>query len=77
MYTSNNLSGSMSLHWDASYEIVLELMARYPDADVDSIGIQQLHQMIVTLPNFEDDPADGHIGVLSEILGEWYEEVNS
>lgn len=67
----------MSLEWDASYAIVLELMARYPEADIESIGTQQLHQMIITLPNFDDDPAMANEAILQSILGEWYEEVNS
>jgi FeS assembly protein IscX len=62
------------LYWDASYEIVMSLMEVYPDVDIESIGMQQLFQMIVGLPNFADDPALVNDGILNDILREWYEE---
>lgn len=66
-----------SLYWESSYEIVLALIARYPDVDLDMVGIEQLYGWIVGLPNFADDPALANEGILNEILREWYEEVNS
>jgi FeS assembly protein IscX len=62
------------LYWDASYEIVLALMATYPETDVEEVGTQQLYRMIVELPNFADDPALVNDGILNDILREWYEE---
>jgi FeS assembly protein IscX len=67
----------MMLYWEFPHEIVLALRAAYPDADVETLGITQLHQMIVTLPNFKDDPNVGYDDLLEDILGEWYEEVNT
>jgi FeS assembly protein IscX len=72
-----NMPHSAPLYWDASYEIVLMLMEAYPFVDVEGVGIQQLFQWIVSLPNFEDDPALGNEGILNSILREWYEEVNA
>lgn len=66
-----------TLYWDASYEIVLALMERYPTMDVTDIGIQQLKQMVIDLPGFQDDPAMANDGILNDILREWYEEVSS
>jgi FeS assembly protein IscX len=63
-----------TLDWDASYEIILALRRAYPTTDVNSVGLQQLKDMIVALPNFVDDPAIAHDGLLREILREWYEE---
>lgn len=63
-----------ALYWDATYEIVLALMEAYADEDVDSVGTQQLFQMIVNLPNFADDPALVNDGILNDILRDWYEE---
>lgn len=65
------------LYWESSYEIVLELVERYPDVDLDTLGLHQLYQMIVTLPNFADDPALAHDGLLTEILREYYEEASN
>lgn len=64
------------LYWEASYEIVLSLIEHYPDADLDTMGLEQLFHYIVTLPNFADDPGMVNDGILTEILREWYEEVN-
>lgn len=64
------------LYWESSYEIVLRLIEAYPDADLDSMGLDQLFHIIVTLPGFADDPTLVNDGILNEILREWYEEVN-
>lgn len=73
----NDFSQSDRLNWDATYEIVLALKMTYPDMDIDSLGLEQLFQYIVALPNFVDDPEVTNEGILNEILREWYEEVNS
>lgn len=65
------------LYWDASYEIVLCLMTAYPDIDVEAVGIEQLYQMIVALPDFADDPELVNNAILNAILREWYEEVST
>jgi FeS assembly protein IscX len=65
------------LYWDSSYEIVLALLERYPDVDLDTLGLQTLYTMIVTLPTFADDPALAHDGLLTEILREYYEEATN
>jgi FeS assembly protein IscX len=72
----NEISQSGKLYWESSFEIVLHLSELYPNAELDNIGLNQLHQYIVTLPNFADDPELGNDGILSEILREWFEEVN-
>lgn len=64
------------LTWEATYEIVLSLMAAYPDVDPDSVGLQQLLEMVLTLPNFADDPVLVNDSILNDILREWYEERN-
>ena len=69
--------GANGLYWETSYEIVLKLIEVYPDADLDSIGLEQLKQYIVTLPNFADEPDLANDGILSEILREWYEEADA
>jgi FeS assembly protein IscX len=68
---------TQGLYWEASYEIVLDLMRVYPDVNVDEVGLEQLYQWIIALPDFEDDPALVNQGILNDILREWYEEVNA
>lgn len=52
-------------------------MAAHPYIDVDSLGLAQLKGLIVALPNFADDPALANDELLSQILREWWEEVNA
>ena len=67
----------MGLHWEATYEIILALRLQYPDVNIETIGLNQLYQMIVSLPDFDDDSAMASDQLLKDILGEWYEEVNT
>lgn len=64
------------LYWEATYEIVLALIAHHPHADLDSVGLSQLCQWIVTLPGFADEPILANDAILTEILREWYEELS-
>jgi FeS assembly protein IscX len=64
------------LYWEASYEIVLALIEHHPDPDLDTLGLQHLLELIVALPGFADDPILAHDGLLTDILREWYEEIN-
>ncbi len=65
------------LYWDSSFEIVLRLMEAHPYADVETVGMEQLEQWILALPEFGDDPLLANESILNDILREWYEEVSS
>jgi FeS assembly protein IscX len=71
-----NADDPKPLYWEASYEIVLCLMEQYPDADLDSLGLQQLFEWIIHLPGFADEAILANDGLLTEILREWYEETS-
>lgn len=62
------------LYWDSTYEIVLNLIGAYPHIDPDQVGIQQLLDMILALPNFADEPVLANEDLLVDILRVWYEE---
>ncbi len=62
------------LYWEASYEIVLQLMRRYPNLNLDTLGLHELYELIVTLPGFADDPILANDDLLTAILQEYYEE---
>ncbi|MFW5709682.1 MAG: Fe-S cluster assembly protein IscX [Chloroflexota bacterium] len=66
-----------SLDWEATYEIVLALIERYPDTNLDDVGIEQLFQWVIQLPGFADDPALANEDILNGILREWYEETHN
>lgn len=62
------------LYWDSTYEIVLNLIAVYPQIDPNQLGVQQLLEMILALPNFADEPVLANEDLLVDILRVWYEE---
>ncbi|MFN8527128.1 MAG: Fe-S cluster assembly protein IscX [Anaerolineae bacterium] len=64
------------LYWESTFEIVLGLMAVYPDVDVETVGEAELVDLVVSLPNFADDPTLVNEDILRDILREWYEEVH-
>jgi FeS assembly protein IscX len=68
---------SPKLTWESTYEIVLQLIEAFPNVDLNTVGLHQLEQWVMALPNFEDDPALVNDGILNDILREWYEETNS
>jgi FeS assembly protein IscX len=65
------------IYWEPTYEIVIRLMETYPNFDIESVGYQQLMNMIVALPDFVDDPAIATEELLRDILREWYEEATA
>ena len=68
---------SQRLYWDASYEIVLALMAAYPNIELEALSLGDLNARIVALPGFADDPELVNDGILKAILREWYEEIGA
>jgi FeS assembly protein IscX len=65
------------LNWDASYAIVCALMDAHPKVDVETVGLDQLFQWVIALPDFADDPTLAHEALLEQLLREWYEEANA
>ena len=61
------------LYWEPTYEIVLALIQTYPNFDIESVGMKQLKDMILALPNFADDPSIASEEILRDILNTWYE----
>ena len=64
----------MTLNWDTSYAIAMELARAHPDVVLEDVTLQQVYGWTVELPGFEDDPALCNDGILSAIFQEWYEE---
>ncbi len=65
------------LDWESTYAVVLALMDAHPDAVLDDVGLHQLFQWIIVLPDFADDPLLANDAILNEILRVWYEESNA
>jgi FeS assembly protein IscX len=64
------------LTWDDSYAIALELIKRYPDANLDEISLNNIFDWTICLPEFRDDPTLANEAILMAIYQEWFEEVN-
>ncbi len=65
----------MSLNWETSYAIALELKRRHPDIDLAGVSLGQIFAWTLQLEQFEDDPALCNDDILSSIYQEWYEEL--
>lgn len=65
------------LNWESTYGIVLALIEQYPDRAPDDVGLNELYELVIALPEFEDDPLLVNDGILNAILREWYEEINT
>ncbi|MDZ4765486.1 MAG: Fe-S cluster assembly protein IscX [Chloroflexota bacterium] len=68
---------SNPLYWEATYAIARRLIDVYPDVAVETVGVEQLHRWIVSLPEFADDPTLYDAQILSDVLREWFEEISS
>ena len=64
----------MTLTWDSTYAIALELRREHPDADLEQVSLQQIYNWTLTLSDFEDDPALVNDDILSAIYQDWFEE---
>ncbi len=62
------------LFWESTYAICMALMEHYPDHNPEDVGLQELAEMVETLPGFSDDPAMVTERMLLDIQIVWYEE---
>lgn len=65
------------LFWESTYAIVQALMIHFPEQDPTAVGINQLAEMIESLPGFADDPAMATERILMDIQIVWYEEASN
>tara|TARA_B100001094_G_C18169394_1_gene794180 strand:- start:849 stop:1046 length:198 start_codon:yes stop_codon:yes gene_type:complete len=65
----------MRLQWTDSYEIALALLDKFPDTDPLSIRFTDLHQWVLDLENFDDDPSRCSETILEAIQQAWLNEV--
>jgi FeS assembly protein IscX len=64
----------MTLTWEATYAIALELRRLHPDINMEEVSLQQIYDWTVQLPGFEDDLALANDDILHAIYQEWFEE---
>ncbi len=58
--------------------MLAQALARdHPRADLASIGLETIYRWVLALPEFADDPALANDGILTSIVGAWFEESDS
>ena len=62
------------LTWSDSEDVGIELYEKFPDEDPLKIRFTDLHQKVMELENFEDEPAKSNEAKLEAIQMAWYEE---
>ena len=66
----------MKLSWKDQEEIAWALADKFPGQDPLALSFPRLHQMVVGLAEFEDDPAGSNEKILENIQMAWHEEVS-
>ena len=64
----------MTLTWESSYAIALELRRRHRQIQVEDVTLQQIYRWTLELSDFEDDPALANDDILYAIYQDWFEE---
>ncbi|MGE5072152.1 MAG: Fe-S cluster assembly protein IscX [Anaerolineae bacterium] len=67
----------MTLNWETSYAIAVELKRRHADVNIDEVSLRQIYGWTLELEDFDDDPALCNDEILSSIYQEWYEELTN
>ena len=65
----------MSLNWESTYAIALELLRAHKDVNIEEVSIKQIYDWTLELSEFEDDPALANDDILYAIYQDWYEEL--
>ncbi|MBI1793836.1 MAG: Fe-S cluster assembly protein IscX [Chloroflexi bacterium] len=64
----------MTLNWEATYAIALELRRQHPETNIEEVTLQQIYDWTIRLQEFEDDPALANDDILYAIYQDWFEE---
>ena len=64
----------MTLNWESTYAIALELRRQHPEVNIEEVSLQQIYDWTVNLSEFEDDPLLANDDILYAIYQDWFEE---
>jgi FeS assembly protein IscX len=64
------------MKWTDVRDIALALAERHPDADPRTVRFIEMHQWIIDLPGFDDDPKRGGEKILEAVQMTWIEETD-
>ncbi|GAB4455954.1 MAG: Fe-S cluster assembly protein IscX [Armatimonadaceae bacterium] len=62
------------LQWDDSEDIAIELSEKHPDLDPLTVRFTDLHQMVMSLPDFADEAERSNESKLEAIQMAWLDE---
>jgi FeS assembly protein IscX len=65
------------LYWEATYAIVMALFEHYPNYNPENVGLNELVQLVQSLPGFNDAPGLVTKQILLDIQTVWYEETTN
>ena len=63
------------MKWTEVLEIAIQLAEAHPEIDPATVRFTDLHNMVVDLPEFDDDHSRGGEKVLEAIQQAWMDEV--
>ncbi len=61
------------MRWNDIAELVQSLEDNYHDEDLTTLRIGELYDLILSLPDFEDDPDEVTDSLLESVLEAWIE----
>jgi len=64
----------MTLNWESTYAIALELRRQHPNINMEEVTLKQIYSWTLALSEFEDDPALANDDILYAIYQDWFEE---
>lgn len=64
----------MTLNWESTYAIAMELRRQHREVDIAEVSLQQIYKWTLELSEFEDDPALVNDDILYAIYQDWFEE---
>lgn len=64
----------MSLRWTDVQELAIALFDAFPDKDPQYVRFTDLHQWVLALADFDDDPNRCNEKILEAIQMKWMEE---
>lgn len=64
----------MTLTWESTYAISLELRRQHPNINIEEVTLKQIYDWTLGLSEFEDDPALANDDILYAIYQDWFEE---
>jgi FeS assembly protein IscX len=64
----------MSLKWIDTRDIAIELVDKFPDVEPTTVRFTDLHQWVMELEDFDDDPNHSNEKILEAIVMCWLDE---